>query len=150
MNEEKRTYDAKWQPLVLMLRVGDRLECKCGSLATIIVGSLPSDPEHYYNTLEDVDVWCQSCFVKAQDEAKKEPLQGEFETLSKDGVRATLQATASEYADRAEATALRAKEAVDCQSASDSMIAAARWEARRDTVMGVAEKLGIELGAQEE
>lgn len=64
-------YGAKWQPLLLVLRSGDRLECACGALATVVIGSIPDDPERQ-DELEDVDTYCQSCFVKAQDAAEKE------------------------------------------------------------------------------
>jgi hypothetical protein len=55
----------KWQPVLLIL--DRRLECKCGSLATIVVGSV-SDTNDTYNILDDVDVWCQECFSREQEE----------------------------------------------------------------------------------
>lgn len=60
MNDE-----IKWQPVVVV--TNRRLECKCGTLAIIITGKSVGDPDHY-NSLEDVDVWCQSCFTNAQEE----------------------------------------------------------------------------------
>lgn len=65
-----RMYDAKWQPLLLILCEGDRLECQCGALATVVVGSIPDQADG--SALSDVDVWCQPCFVRAQDKANKE------------------------------------------------------------------------------
>jgi hypothetical protein len=67
---EKTMYTAKWQPIVIFLRIGNRLECSCGALATIVVGSIPDSDES--SSLDDVDVYCQSCFVKAQDAALKD------------------------------------------------------------------------------
>lgn len=51
----------KWQPVMLV--VNRRLECKCGTLAVFVSGKV-ADGE--YNSLEEVDVWCQDCFTKAQ------------------------------------------------------------------------------------
>ncbi len=56
---------ARWQPVVMI--VNRRLECKCGALAVFVSGRLPHEPEHY-NAMEEVDVWCQSCFMKMQEE----------------------------------------------------------------------------------
>lgn len=55
----------KWQPVVMI--VDRRLECKCGALATFVTGKLTTNPDEY-NCLDEVDVWCQACFVKAQAE----------------------------------------------------------------------------------
>lgn len=55
----------KWQPVILILN--RRLECKCGAIALFIVGKVVEDE---YNSMEDVDVWCQDCFDKAQQEEK--------------------------------------------------------------------------------
>lgn len=54
----------KWQPVMLVLN--RRLECECGALAIFVVGRLR--PDGKYNDLEDVDVWCQACYSKAQKE----------------------------------------------------------------------------------
>lgn len=54
----------KWQPVVMV--VNRRLECKCGALAVFVTGKLPENED--YNQLEEVDVWCQECFSKAQQE----------------------------------------------------------------------------------
>ncbi len=53
----------RWQPVVLVMN--RRLECKCGALAIFVTGKLIDDE---YNILEEVDVWCQDCFTKAQEE----------------------------------------------------------------------------------
>ncbi len=55
---------SRWQPVVMV--VNRRLECKCGSLAVFVSGQI-SEKSEEYNILEDVDVWCQACFVKAQE-----------------------------------------------------------------------------------
>lgn len=54
----------KWQPVVMI--VNRRLECACGALAVFVSGKLPEDGT--YNQLEEVDVWCQSCYEKMQNE----------------------------------------------------------------------------------
>lgn len=59
----------RWQPVMMVL--DKRLECKCGALAVFVSGKLESqdeDEEEKYNVLNDVDVWCQACFEKAQEE----------------------------------------------------------------------------------
>jgi hypothetical protein len=53
---------AKWQPVMLI--ANRRLECKCGALAIFVTGTLEDDD--VYTDLTQVDVWCQSCFEKAQ------------------------------------------------------------------------------------
>ncbi|GAC1468808.1 MAG: hypothetical protein PVS3B3_35250 [Ktedonobacteraceae bacterium] len=55
----------RWQPVTLVLNA--RLECKCGSLAVFVTGKV-SGASDEYNTLNNVDVWCQDCFTKAQEE----------------------------------------------------------------------------------
>ena len=55
----------RWQPVVMV--VNRRLECKCGALAVFITGIL-SEKNEEYNIMEQVDVWCQDCFDKAQEE----------------------------------------------------------------------------------
>ena len=57
---------AKWQPVILIL--DRRLECDCGALAIFITGTVSDDE---YNSMKDVDVWCQDCFDKAQKEAEE-------------------------------------------------------------------------------
>jgi hypothetical protein len=57
--------ESRWQPVVLI--VNKRLECKCGALATFVSGKIATNPDDY-NVLNDVDVWCQDCFEKAQEE----------------------------------------------------------------------------------
>jgi hypothetical protein len=54
----------KWQPVVLLLINDERLVCKCGNLAAFVTGRVVKDE---YNSLEEVDVWCQECFTKAQE-----------------------------------------------------------------------------------
>ena len=61
MEEEKLT--SKWQPVMLV--INRRLECACGALAIFVTGRIDTDE---YNTLDEVDVWCQGCFKKAQEE----------------------------------------------------------------------------------
>ncbi len=53
----------RWQPVILVMN--RRLECKCGALAIFVTGKRTEDG---YNILEEVDVWCQDCFTKAQEE----------------------------------------------------------------------------------
>lgn len=57
--------EARWQPVVLMLN--KRMDCSCGALATIVVGTIPDDPEKYCD-LANVDAWCQDCFNRASQE----------------------------------------------------------------------------------
>lgn len=54
----------RWQPAMIVLEGGTRLECRCGALAIIVSGKVVSD---HYNQLEEVDVWCQDCFFTAQE-----------------------------------------------------------------------------------
>lgn len=56
--------DPRWQPVVLILN--RRLECQCGALAVFVSGKIPMNGK--YNQLEKVDVWCQTCFIEAQEE----------------------------------------------------------------------------------
>lgn len=56
---------SKWQPVLVILRNGGRLECTCGALAVIVIGALNKNED---NTIEGVDYWCQSCYHKAQEE----------------------------------------------------------------------------------
>ncbi len=35
--------DPKWQPVLMVLRNGGRLECSCGALAVIVIGDLASE-----------------------------------------------------------------------------------------------------------
>jgi len=57
--------NSRWQPVMIYLRNGGRLECKCGALAVVVVGRLVNDE---YNALTDVDHWCQTCYLEAQRE----------------------------------------------------------------------------------
>ena len=57
----------KWQPVLLML--DRRLECHCGALAILITGKVAEDE---YNSMNSVDVWCQTCFDKAQKQETDE------------------------------------------------------------------------------
>lgn len=54
----------RWQPVVLVLHDGQRLECKCGALAIFVSGKVADDQ---YNSMDEVDVWCQACFEQAQE-----------------------------------------------------------------------------------
>lgn len=55
---------AKWQPVMVYARKGGRIECGCGALAVIVVGTIGDS----YNQLDDVETWCQECYIKAQRE----------------------------------------------------------------------------------
>lgn len=57
--------NSKWQPVLLILDLGTRLECACGALATIVTGTVAHDEESY---LTESHVWCQDCFLAAQEE----------------------------------------------------------------------------------
>ena len=57
--------DAKWQPVMIYLRGGGRLECECGALAVIVIGKLSPKANDEFG---GVDYWCQACYVKAQRE----------------------------------------------------------------------------------
>lgn len=60
---------SKWQPMMVYIRNGGRLECECGALAVVVVGTAGAN----YNELEGVDYWCQSCYIKAvREEAGQE------------------------------------------------------------------------------
>ena len=59
--------ETKWQPVMLV--INRRLECKCGALAIFVSGKLSENADEY-NDLDEVDVWCQSCFEKAQEEGE--------------------------------------------------------------------------------
>lgn len=56
--------EPKWQPVLMILRNGGRLECKCGALAVIVIGEFSS--ESCGDVIEGVDYWCQLCYRKAQ------------------------------------------------------------------------------------
>jgi hypothetical protein len=56
--------NSRWQPVLVVLRGGGRLECQCGALAVVVIGTL--NDEKQYNQLEQVDHWCQDCYLKAQ------------------------------------------------------------------------------------
>jgi hypothetical protein len=62
MREEDTESTSKWQPVMVMLRRGGRLECACGALAVIVVGEL----NEQYNQIDHVDHWCQACYLKEQ------------------------------------------------------------------------------------
>jgi hypothetical protein len=55
---------SKWQPVFVMIRGGERLECQCGALAVMVVGTVTD----HYNELTDVDHWCQACYIQNQHE----------------------------------------------------------------------------------
>jgi hypothetical protein len=57
--------NSKWQPVIVMLRRGGRLECSCGSLAVIVLGELGSEAK---DVVEGVDYYCQACYLKALQE----------------------------------------------------------------------------------
>ena len=56
----------KWQPVMLV--VNNRVECECGALAVFVSCKVKDIADGEYNVLNDVDVWCQDCFFKAQKE----------------------------------------------------------------------------------
>lgn len=57
---------ARWQPVMMCLRDGhrrgQRIECSCGALAVIIIGTVCD-----YG-LTDASNYCQDCYLKAQQE----------------------------------------------------------------------------------
>lgn len=55
---------SRWQPVMLSLRGGGRVECQCGALAVVIVGTLAAGD----HLLDEVGQWCQSCYLNAQQE----------------------------------------------------------------------------------
>lgn len=60
--------NSKWQPVIVMLRRGGRLECSCGALAVIVLGELDSE-----EAVKGVDYYCQPCYLKAvQEEAERQ------------------------------------------------------------------------------
>jgi len=67
VNEKDTEGDSKWQPVIVMLRGGGRLECVCGALAVVVVGVLNRAED---DKLESVDYWCQSCYLKGQEEVQ--------------------------------------------------------------------------------
>jgi hypothetical protein len=66
MTDEDTEANSRWQPMMLVLRGGGRLECKCGALAVIAIGRL--NPENEHGDMEEMDYWCQACYLKAQEE----------------------------------------------------------------------------------
>jgi len=58
-----------WQPTLVLLRNGGRLECACGAKAIIVIGALDNDEN---DSIEGVDYWCQDCYHKAQKEQEHE------------------------------------------------------------------------------
>lgn len=63
--------NSKWQPVLLMLRRGGRLECPCGALAVIVLGQRLCDTET--DGIQGVDYYCQSCYFKAvQEEVERQ------------------------------------------------------------------------------
>lgn len=65
MQEQDTEGGSKWQPAMVVLRGGGRLECRCGALAVIVIGRVNKDAD---NQLEEVDYWCRECYVEAQRE----------------------------------------------------------------------------------
>lgn len=63
MQGEDTEANCKWQPVLLMLRKGKRLECRCGALAVVVVGR----SDELGDGLWDVDYWCQPCYLCAQE-----------------------------------------------------------------------------------
>lgn len=64
MREEATERSSKWQPLLLIVRDGGRLECECGAQAVVVVGSTGKE----YNQLEEVDHFCQQCYLNWRDQ----------------------------------------------------------------------------------
>lgn len=60
-DQEDTEANSRWQPMMIVLRGGGRLECSCGALAVIAIGTKGNAD------LEDVDYWCQSCYLKEQE-----------------------------------------------------------------------------------
>lgn len=65
--------NSKWQPVIVMLRRGGRLECSCGALAVIVLGELDGQAK---DAVEGVDYYCQPCYLKV--------VQEEFERQSEE------------------------------------------------------------------
>jgi hypothetical protein len=58
---------SKWQPIILVLEDGKRLEClECGALAVIMTG-IVADAGDISHVLNSADAWCQQCYDKAQE-----------------------------------------------------------------------------------
>lgn len=64
MSEEDTESNSRWQPMMIVLRGGGRLECSCGALAVIAIGTLGKNKR---GDLEDMDYWCQSCYLREQE-----------------------------------------------------------------------------------
>ena len=63
--------NSRWQPVLLMLRRGGRLECACGALAVIVLGHRLHDTAA--DGIQGVDYYCQSCYFKAvQEEVERQ------------------------------------------------------------------------------
>lgn len=71
MRQEDTEGGSKWQPVMVILRGGGRLECKCGALAIFVIGKLEADKQSEI-LLDDIDSWCQACYQKAQEEESDE------------------------------------------------------------------------------
>jgi len=54
-----------WQPVLMILRNGGRLECECGAKAIIVIGDLNKEE---CEIVEGVNYWCQDCYHRAQME----------------------------------------------------------------------------------
>jgi hypothetical protein len=61
--------EPKWQPVLMILRNGGRLECECGALAVVVIGDLNKEA---CEIVEEVNYWCQSCWRRAQGEDTEE------------------------------------------------------------------------------
>ena len=55
---------AKWQPIVLVLPDGKRMECFCGAQATFLTIIRPN-PED--DTRLESTAWCQSCYEQEHE-----------------------------------------------------------------------------------
>lgn len=92
--------------------------------------------------------------AKEEEQKVSEPKEGRV--FSEQEIISVLKNLAEHYAERARVngkaaySALKSDDYVDYAGLSDSCTRAARWEAKRDTVLLVAERLSLELGQEGE
>ncbi len=61
--------EAKWQPMVVVVTDGKRLECSCGAAAVFMTLRRP-DPTS--DTRLEVSLWCQPCYEQEHNEESEE------------------------------------------------------------------------------
>jgi DNA-binding IclR family transcriptional regulator len=67
-DREDTTANSRWQPIMVVLRQGGRLECGCGALGVIILSKITPENDHQ---LEEFQCYCQSCWLSELEEAAK-------------------------------------------------------------------------------